>query len=175
MSCFTAPTMPRRLQPELFCAGPLWQRLLQELRARGHYGKRESGAFLLGIRTEPLARVEDFIPYDELDPHSLDTGIVHFDGRHYGALWERCRRTQYAVVADVHTHPFGSGQSPSDQAHPMISAAGHIALIIPRFAMGEPPLHEIGMYRYLGAKRWHTIAPGARHAFLQIGQTGVQA
>ena len=25
------------------------------------------------------------ILYDDLDPHALDTGIVHFDGRYFGA------------------------------------------------------------------------------------------
>jgi hypothetical protein len=75
-------------------------------------------------------------------------------------------------VADVHTHPFGSQQSLSDRAHPMIAARGHIALILPRFAMDEAALEEIGMFRYLGAKRWHTVPVRERAGFLQIEAEG---
>ena len=45
------------------------------------------------------------------------------------------------VVADVHVHPGDSGQSNSDRAYPMISQAGHIALILPRFAR-KPIQHD---------------------------------
>ena len=73
------------------------------------------------------------------------------------------------VVADVHVHPDGSGQSDSDRAHPMISRAGHIALILPRFAVAPQPRRDVGLYRYEGAKRWTTVPPGDRRAFLHIG------
>lgn len=175
MNSFTAATMPPRSPPELTCPGELWNRLLTQLRERGQHGERESGAFLLGQRPNQQAGISEFVLYDDLDPHSLDRGIVHFDGRYYGALWERCRRASFIVVADVHTHPFGSRQSPSDRAHPMISAAGHIALIIPRFAMGVATKEEIGMYRYLGARRWYTVPIRERASFLQIDAGGIAA
>jgi hypothetical protein len=73
------------------------------------------------------------------------------------------------VVADVHVHPDGSGQSDSDRAHPMISRAGHIALILPRFAVAPQPRREIGIYRYEGAKRWTPVSPADRRAFLHLG------
>ena len=111
----------------------------------------------------------DFVLYDDLDPHALDSGIVRFDGRYFGELWTICKSRGLTVVADVHVHPGGSGQSDSDRAHPMISIAGHIALILPRFAMGWQPRREIGMYRYLGGKRWETVAPCARRQFFHIG------
>lgn len=172
MSSFTALTTPPRSPRELHCPQGLWHQLLASLRERGNHGKHESGAFLLGERDEQRARICEFVLYDDLDPHSLDSGIVHFDGRYYGALWERCRTSALTVVADVHTHPFGSGQSPSDRAHPMISAAGHIALILPNFAMGEIPIAEIGMYHYLGAKRWYTVPLSERAGFLKFQSGG---
>ena len=73
------------------------------------------------------------------------------------------------VVADVHVHPGRSDQSASDQNHPMISQAGHIALILPRFADDPVLLPEVGIYRYRGGKKWTRVAPGARTKFLRIG------
>jgi hypothetical protein len=120
-------------------------------------------------RADGGARIVDFILYDDLDPHALDTGIVRFDGRHFGELWDICKRRGLSVIADVHVHPGGSGQSDSDRAHPMISRAGHIALILPDFA--RPPVRtaSIGIYRYLGNKTWHVVPAAARRRFLHIG------
>jgi proteasome lid subunit RPN8/RPN11 len=160
--------MPDPSPPELRCSEDLWRRLILSLRERGLNGKRESGAFLLGHRSEAQSRILEFALYDDLDPGSLDRGIVHFDGRYYGTLWELCRRSGHIVVADVHTHPFGTRQSESDREYPMIAASGHIALIIPRFARRIPSLRQIGMYRYLGGRRWHTVLVRDRANFLRI-------
>ncbi|WP_236515930.1 hypothetical protein [Sandaracinus amylolyticus] len=141
---------------ELSCSWFLWWRLLAGLRARGG-GMHESGAFLLGHRDDGRARISMFVLYDDLDPHCLDTGIVHFDGRYFGRLWDLCKATGLAVVADVHTHPGGARQSGSDRAHPMIACAGHLALIVPRFALPPVRVRDVGIYRYLGAKRWATV------------------
>lgn len=154
---------------EISCSWFLWQGLCARLRERGRNATRESGAFLLGHRHGGRARIVDFILYDDLDPHALDTGIVHFDGRHYGPLWDICKRRGVSVVADVHVHPGGAGQSTSDRDHPMISRAGHIALILPDFA--RPPIRTetVGVYRYLGDKHWHAVPPDMRGSFLHIG------
>lgn len=174
MNSFTAPTTPRPARPALTCSALLWRQLLVALRERGHRGQRESGAFLLGQPADQHARICAFTPYDDLDPHCLDRGIVHFDGRYYGALWQHCQRSRLSVVADVHTHPFGAQQSPSDRAHPMIATAGHIALILPRFAMDAAlRREEIGMYRYLGSGRWYSVPPRDRSGFLEIEHAGV--
>lgn len=171
MNCCIAETMHRLFarRHELSCSWLLWQRLCRQLRERGRNRTRESGAFLLGRRDGDKARILDFVLYDDLDPSCLDTGIVRFDGHHFGELWARCKETGLAVVADVHVHPGGEGQSASDRAHPMIAVAGHVAMILPRFA--TPPLRrrEIGMYRYLGGKRWSTVPVTKRRAFLSIG------
>jgi len=111
----------------------------------------------------------DFVPYYDLDSHCLDTGIVRFDGRYFGQLWEICRERGLTVVADVHTHPDGTGQSPSDRANPMIGQAGHVALIVPNFAEGCPKRRSIGMYRYRGNHEWDEVPANQRHVFLHIG------
>jgi proteasome lid subunit RPN8/RPN11 len=147
----------------------LWDRLLKDLRARGHYGERESGAFLLGHRRNGRARITQFVLYDDLDPKCLETGIVHFDGRYFGDLWERCNQHGLSVVADVHTHPGSSRQSQSDRAHPMISRAGHIAVIVPRFAAEPVMSDQVGVYRYEGEKLWTPVPAQDRRAFFHIG------
>ena len=171
MSFSIAETTRRLWAPrhELSCSWWLWHDLVCTLRARGRFGRHESGAFLLGTRTERAARIKRFVPYDDLDPHSLDTAIVRFDGRHYSKLWDICRREGLVVAADVHTHPGGVGQSPSDRAHPMIAQAGHLAMILPTFAMQRFKREEIGIYRYLGAGSCEVIPAAARSTFFSIG------
>ncbi len=51
----------------------------------------------------------------------------------------------------------------------MISRAGHIALIMPDFARPPVRTESVGIYRYLGNKRWDAVPPAARRAFLHIG------
>jgi proteasome lid subunit RPN8/RPN11 len=171
MNFSIAETMCRLWAPqhELSCSWWLWWRLLAGLRQRSRNATRESGAFLLGHRNDGRARIIDFVLYDDLDPHSLDTGIVRFDGRHFGTLWDLCKRRGVTVVADVHTHPNGSQQSGSDQAQPMITRSGHLALIVPRFAKQPVRRAEVGLYRYLGARRWETIPLEQRRTFFHIG------
>ena len=140
----------------LRCRPDVWQAGWKELRRRGD-GHRESGAVLLGWKDGDRRVIEQFVYYDDLDPHALDTGIITFDGGAYPALWERCRQTGWEVVADVHTHPGLARQSSLDREHPMIARSGHVGLIIPDFAQG-PPVHQemanMGIYEYLGAGEW---------------------
>jgi hypothetical protein len=172
MNFSLAATINRLLAPrhELSCSWLVWRRLVARLRERGLGESRESGAFLLGFQNpgQP-ARIVDFVLYDDLDPHSLDTGIIRFDGRHFGKLWAICRRRRLTVVADVHVHPGGSGQSASDKAHPMITQANHLALILPDFARLPMPREEIGIYRYLGDQAWHTVPRIRRRIFFLVG------
>ncbi len=164
-------TIRRLLAPQhrLSCSWLLWLRLNSKLRQRGLNRTRESGAFLLGYVENSRARIVDFVLYDDLDPNCLNTGIVRFDGRYFGDLWALCKTRNISVVADIHVHPGGSGQSLSDQTNPMISRAGHLALILPRFAVPRVPRADIGIYKYLGAKKWRIVPGHQRAAFFHIG------
>jgi hypothetical protein len=125
---------------------------MAELRRRAD-GYRESGAFLLGAKGR-TRRIKEFIYYDDIDPDALSTGIVIIDGRKLGALWDHCRATGQEVVADVHVHPSGYGQSDSDQANPIVAEIGHKAIIIPDFGAKATSPGRIGVYEYLGSRRW---------------------
>ena len=140
-------------RPELICDRETWRQGVQELARRTLGGRRESGAFLLGTRGRP-ARISRFIFYDDIDPAALDTGIVIIDGRKLGDLWKICRQYGFAVVADVHVHPAGYQQSPSDKANPVIAEVNHLAIILPNFASGSNMPGDIGIHRYLGGRRW---------------------
>ena len=171
MNFSTAETMRRLLAPqhELSCSWILWQRLLRNLRERGRRKSQESGAFLLGYCLDRKVRIIDFVLYDDLDPHCLETGIVRFDGRYFGDLWTICQLKNLSVVADIHVHPGSVAQSKSDRTHPMISTVGHLALILPHFASNPIRRANIGIYRYMGSKRWATISPTNRRTFFHIG------
>lgn len=155
---------------ELSCSWLVWRRLAARLRQRGRKESRESGAFLLGFQNpgQP-ARIVDFVLYEDLDPHSLDTGIIRFDGGRFGKLWAIRRRRRLKVVADVHVHPGGSGESASDKAHPMITQADHLALILPDFGRLPMSREEIGIYRYLGDQAWRTVPRIKRRIFFLTG------
>jgi len=170
MSFSIRATMCQLLHPqhEISCSSMLWQYLTDNLRRRGG-GYRESGAFLLGSNYSGRARIKKIVFYDDLDPHSLESGIVRIDGRYFGKLWDICRQTRLAVVADVHTHPRGSAQSPSDRNNPMIARSGHIAFIIPNYATSSRCFDDLGIYRYLGNHRWLTVRD---RSFLYVGVWG---
>lgn len=148
-------TLARRVfgpPPEILCNSRIWREGVVELKRRT-YGWRESGAFLLGS-SDKVRQIEEFIFYDDIDPMALKTGIVIIDGRRLGDLWAHCRKTGRVVVADVHVHPGGFGQSASDRANPVIAEIGHIAVIIPHFATRDTEPGGIGVYEYLGSRQW---------------------
>lgn len=147
----------------------LWKQLLCKLRERGNHKTRESGAFLLSKLDSKKTHISDFILYDDLDPNSLNTGIIRFDGKCFGKLWEECRMRKSTVIADVHVHPGGVQQSHSDKEYPMIPKIGHIALIVPNFAYGVKGVDQIGIYKYLGEQKWESIPESERPKFLVIG------
>jgi proteasome lid subunit RPN8/RPN11 len=104
--------------------------------------------------------------YDDLDAHSLDTGIVVFDGAGFAPLWRLCREDDLEVVADVHTHPGVARQSDADRRHPMIATPGHFAIIVPDFAQHVPSTADLGLYEYAGAHQWRDHSgPSANRVF----------
>ena len=140
------------MKPLEFASG-VWDALMNDLWRRGE-GRRESGAFLLGQQTEVAKVVEVWLPYDELDPQSSSYDYIRLETSAFPKLWAACEARGLEVVADVHTHPAGSGQSQSDRAHPMLSFAGHVALIVPRFARPEIRPEDVSFNVYLGGGEW---------------------
>jgi hypothetical protein len=138
--------------PEILCDAKIWRAGVAELRRRTS-GRRESGAFLLGSKGK-ARRIEEFVYYDDIDPHALKSGIVVIDGHRLGDLWSHCRKTGRVVVADVHVHPGGFMQSESDKANPIMAEIGHIAVILPHFAARATAPGAIGVYEYCGARQW---------------------
>jgi len=132
------------------------------LRLRGGL-QRESGAFLLGHKSERRWRFMEAVYYDDLDPKAFDSGIIRFDGGCYPRLWAHCRHLQQTVLADIHTHPGGARQSLSDRAHPMIPEHGHIAMIAPGFARRTWQLSGIGVFRYKNGGHWQSLPSPQLH------------
>ncbi len=146
----------------------LWREVILRLRKKCA-GRRESGAFLLGIPHKNGAKVSRYICYDELDPDAYQHGAIAFHAAGHAALWQYCRENKLRVLADVHTHPRGVLQSPTDQQNPMVPIVGHTALIIPSFA--RTPwwsLSAIGIYEYLGDCKWRTHRAAAKNARIAL-------
>ena len=154
------------MRPLEFSKG-VWPALMDDLRRRGR-GVRESGAFLLGARTERVLRVDRWIAYEELDPQALHFKYVRLETSAFSRLWRHCEVVGLEVVADVHTHPLGPMQSPSDRSNPMIAAAGHVALIVPNFAQGEVRPRDLSVNVYLGAKLWKNLYREQAAEFIRI-------
>jgi len=141
--------------PRLRCERAVWRAGVAELAKRTRGGRQESGAYLLGVDLPGGGqRILEFVFYDDIDPRALETGEVTIRQTALPRLWALCRERGHGVVADVHVHPGGCGQSPSDQANPVMPRAGHVAMILPDFAVGQPEPGAIGVYEFLGAGRW---------------------
>ena len=93
---------------------------------------------------------------------------MEFDGRHFGKVWERCRSDGLTVVADVHVHPGGCGQSPSDRHNPMIPEIGHLAIIVPSYAAGKIMPTGIGIYETSESRQWRSHSRQG-HRIFHIG------
>jgi hypothetical protein len=152
----------------LHIARPLWNELTLELHRRTE-NRHESGAFLLGRRTEDERQALKLVYYDELDRAAYESGVCILHADAFSRLWDRCSELEMTVVADAHVHPLGAGQSSSDRENPMIARPGHIAIILPR--MAKPPIRRwsVGVYEYLGDHRWRPRG-GRRGSTLKIGE-----
>jgi proteasome lid subunit RPN8/RPN11 len=169
MNFFKAAITP---VPLLELPAALWAELTAHLCAQGA-GVHESGAFLLGHKTGAGRVVQRFVPYEQLQPDAFSNDYVSLRADSFAKLWEVCRTTGMTVVADVHTHPFGPGQSRSDRTNPMVALKGHIALIVPRFAKGNPRPHDLGLYVYQGNHQWHSHSGSDAGRLLRLTDTGV--
>ncbi|WP_064813040.1 MULTISPECIES: hypothetical protein [Rhizobium] len=144
-----------RPEPRIVCESAIWAAGVRELGRRTLGRRRESGAFLIGEAPDRGPKIiRAFVFYDDIDEHALETGIVRFNGNHLPKLWELCSEKGLRVVADIHVHPGGYGQSASDRADPVMPRAGHIAFILPDFAAGKVDPGGIGQYEYRGNGAW---------------------
>ena len=138
--------------PKLVCSDSIWNRSVSELHRRTG-GQRESGAFLLGTTKGSIRTVHLFLYYDDVDPTCFAHGIVEFDGRKFGLVWDRCRSANLAVVADIHVHPGGYSEwKRSPQSDDCGSWAS--GLILPNYAAANPRPGGIRIYEYLGSRQW---------------------
>jgi proteasome lid subunit RPN8/RPN11 len=132
-----------------------WRALLRQLGRRGQ-GRKEAGAFLLGRPGRDQFKVRKVVYLDDLDPTCLNGGI-HFQGLAYSKLWDICEAGGLRVIGDVHTHPGSSvHQSSIDAENPMVSQAGHVALIVPYLATRKVDPSQVGVHLYLGHDGWTT-------------------
>ena len=168
MTFFKAATMSA---PLLEAPAPLWALLIEHLRLQGD-GVRESGAFLLGRKTEAGRVMTRFLPYEQLQVDALHDDYVALTAASFAKLWELCRAHGLTVVADVHTHRFGAGQSRSDRTNPMVALAGHVAFIVPRFAQGKVRPQDLGMYVYEGNHQWATFSGSEVARLLRFTDAG---
>lgn len=150
MNFFKAETMSA---PLLEVPAQLWSTLIRHLCYQGA-GVRESGAFLLGNKTDSGRVVTKVLPYEQLQADALHDDYVTLTSASFARLWDFCRQEGLSVVADIHTHRFSAGQSRSDCTNPIVAISGHIALIVPHFAQGNVRLQNLGMYVYQGNHRW---------------------
>jgi len=139
-------------KPLKFAPG-IWVAVMDELKRRGER-VRETGAFLLAKRGLEELIVADWISYDDLEPGASHRGFVSLGPNAFSLLWAICDRRGVQVIADVHTHPKGPGQSSSDRAFPMVSLPGHIALIVPRYGHGTITPKDVSFNVYLGDGKW---------------------
>jgi len=169
MTFFKVATTPAHL---LELPATLWVELMAHLCAQGA-GVRESGAFLLGHKTEAGRVVLRFVPYEQLQADAFSHDYVSLRADSFAKLWEVCRASGMTVVADVHTHPLGPGQSRSDRTNPMVALKGHIALIVPRFAKGNPRPRDLGLYVYQGNHQWASYSGSDVDRLLRLTDAGV--
>jgi proteasome lid subunit RPN8/RPN11 len=135
-------------------------------------GVRESGAFLLGHKAEAHRVVTRFLPYEHLQTDALHDDYVSLSAGSFSKLWDLCRAEGLSVVADVHTHRLGPGQSRSDRANPMVAVKGHVALIVPHFARGKIRLQDLGMYVYQGNHMWTAYSGSSVRRLLRLTEGG---
>lgn len=143
----------RDASPKLQCSERVWLDGVAELRRRAN-GRSEAGAFLLGNIKNDIRAIHRFLYYEDVDPHCFDNGIVEFDGRLLYLVHNECKKLGMRLVADIHVHPGGYGQSSSDRANPMDPRSGHIAMILPNFAVGKFQPGQFGIYEFQSRNKW---------------------
>lgn len=144
-------------RPLLEMPNDVYVNLIRDL-ARSGAGVAEAGAFLLGVTSNGRRRVNSYLLYEHVAPESRrQHDYVAFTAEETARAWDYCYRNGVQVVADVHTHPAGPQQSRSDREHPIVSLAGHVALIVPHFSLRNPQPADLGVHIFLGQGRWRSL------------------
>jgi proteasome lid subunit RPN8/RPN11 len=155
-------------RPLLELSHPLYDALVADLATSGR-GIKEAGAFLLGKMNGADRRVTSYLMYDAVAAESSRKhDYVAFTAQEMALAWDHCYSTGLQVVADVHTHPLGPGQSDSDRAHPIVSVAGHVALIVPYFAMRDPRPADLGVHVFEGNGQWRSMFGKHAHGTIPL-------
>jgi len=155
-------------RPLLEISRTVYDTLMSGLAKSGR-GTKEAGAFLLGHADDDGRRVSAYLMYDVVAPASSRRhDYIAFTAAEMARAWQHCFATGLQVVADVHTHPVGPEQSVTDRAHPIVSVAGHVALIVPHFAMRSPQPINLGVHVFEGAGRWRSLFYEAAHDSIRL-------
>jgi len=125
--------------------------------------------FLLGEEEDGVRVVKEVVFYDDLDRHAYVTGVCVLHADEFAKLWAICREKKLSVVADVHLHGGGAGQSESDRTNPMVARSGHIAIIVPNLARMPVHMKCLGIYRYEGSHRWADFSGTRAPRFFYAG------
>jgi len=155
-------------RPLLELPDSLFSALIADLAQSGR-GIKESGAFLLGRADGAGRRVSSYLMYDVVAPESSRKhAVVTLTAQEMARAWSHCYATGLQVVADVHTHPKGPRQSISDRAHPIVSVAGHVALIVPYFSTRNPRPIDLGVHVFEGNGHWRSLFGQQAHDALLL-------
>jgi proteasome lid subunit RPN8/RPN11 len=158
-------------RPLLELESTLYSLLISDLAASGA-GVKEAGAFLLGdCGDSRCRRVKSYLMYDVIAPGSSRAhDYVALTGEEMAAAWNYCYRAGLQVVADVHTHPGWPTQSHSDRANPIVSVPGHVALIVPFYALSEPKPRDLGVHLFMGEGLWRSMFDCEAEGALRLTQ-----
>lgn len=134
----------------------VWAATLAQLRSCGA-GRTECVTFWTGPAEEP-DRVDRMV-------HPIHTATpAHYapDPRWLHQFFVDLRRERRSARGQVHTHGFRASHSPTDDAYPLVSTAGFLSLVVPRFAMRQPTPDELFLVEAIGDGSWRRIDPSAR-------------
>lgn len=71
-------------------------------------------------------------------------------------------RERRTVRTQVHTHAFEAWHSTTDDRYPLVHTPGFLSLVVPGFAMKEPPLADLFLVEIDPRGAWHHVSVGER-------------
>jgi hypothetical protein len=74
--------------------------------------------------------------------HSASAVGFQVDDQWLNGFWRQLADDGLGVRFQIHTHPGAAYHSSTDDAYPLIRAAGFLSLVIPRFAQGKVGFDE---------------------------------